>query len=84
MKLLPLVIIFISSCSISRYNSEGGNIKSGGEIAKDCQKVIHVKKIKTMLGYKHTMVNEKRDTSYHYFEYKLKLDSCYNFLNKMK
>ena len=78
-----LLAVIASSCSVGRYNQEGVNLKTGGELDKfhtRCQ-LMTVKR--TMRGYHHIFIADSGDTIKRTYDLPLEVDRCY-YIRKTK
>lgn len=82
MKQILIIALILSSCSvIPRYNTEGVNLKQGGEISKDHVRCTLVSVKQGSRGFKHLFLSDKSDTLIRYYNVKMQVDSCYYIHN---
>ena len=79
---LMTVIILTSSCSvIPRYNTEGVNLKQGGEISKDYTQCKLIRVYRCAKGWHHLFQKENSVILIRHYNVKMQVDSCYYIHN---
>lgn len=73
---IVILLAFLSSCSVNRYNQEAVNMKPS-TLAKYYTQCTLADIRVTPRGYKHIFVSNNSDTLLRYYNVQLKKNACY-------